>query len=280
MSGPYDDFAFCRIQELYERAAVITHAQWDWDADSRQHFNHTTNEPTQISDQEQVHFNRLGVSAAGFLNLMRSHFDSDAVQDETILGAFSDIAGDDAVVKEDAFHIIMDHLRDDYEGLFQRLYARPSRRSPVRIRKVPSLARLHSAHSDESAESSPFGIDRSLSAPAVSLPRSKSRDASNLRGRLFSVDVDSSLHSAGSLSDDRHSRIWHDWKADQKADTVAKPASIRTSDTCEERAPIDGSVLAAWQMFYCGGSAPGVHAQKCSHKSQAARESAQGCYVV
>ena len=244
MSGPYDASAFCRIQELYERAAVITHAQWDWDADSRQHFNHTTNEPTQISDQEQVHFNRLGVSAAGFLNLMRSHFDSDAVQDETILGAFSDIAGDDAVVKEDAFHIIMDHLRDDYEGLFQRLYARPSRRSPVRIRKVPSLARLHYAHSDES------------------------------------VDVDSSLHSAGSLSDDRHSRIWHDWKADQKADTVAKPASIRTSDTCEERAPIEGSVLAAWQMFYCGGSAPGVHAQKCSHKSEAARESAQGCYVV
>jgi len=174
-------------------------------------------------------------------------------------------------------------IRSNYEGLFQRLYARPSRRSPVRIRKVPSLARLHSAHSDESAESSPFGLDRSLSAPAVSLPRSKSRDASNLRGRLFSVDVDSSLHSAGSLSDDRHSRIWHDWKADQKADTVAKPASIRTSDTCEERAPIDASVLAAWQMFYCGGSAPGVHAQKCSHnpgKSQAARESAQSCYVV
>ena len=138
MSGPYDASAFCRIQELYERAAVMTHAQWDWDADSRQHFNHTTNEPTQISDQEQVHFNRLGVSAAGFLNLIRSHFDSDVVQDGTILRAFSDVAGDDPMVKEDVFHIILDHLRDDYIDLFQRQkspgispHARSSSRSPT-----------------------------------------------------------------------------------------------------------------------------------------------------
>ena len=65
MSGPYDASAFCRIQELYERAAVITHSQWDRDAGSRQHFNPNTNEPTQISEQEQVHVNGLGVSAAG-----------------------------------------------------------------------------------------------------------------------------------------------------------------------------------------------------------------------
>jgi len=295
MSGPYDASAFCRIQELYERAAVITHSQWDRDAGSRQHFNHNTNEPTQISEQEQVHVNGLGVSAAGFLNLIRSHFDSDAVQDGTILRAFSDIAGDDPMVKEDVFHIILDHLRDDYIDLFQRQnspYARSSSRSPTRISRAPSLTRLHSAQSDESAESSPSGIARTFSPPAVSVARSASLESFDLRDHLFYADADSPLRSARSLRHDIHSRTWHgfsehrldDRKADQKADTVAaKPASIRTSNTCEERAPIDASVLAAWQMFYCGGSAPGVHAQKCSHnpgKSQAARESAQSCYVV
>jgi hypothetical protein len=207
------------------------------------------------------------------------------------------------------FHIILDHLRDDYIDLFQRPkspYARSSRRSPTRIMMGSGL---HSAQSHESAESSPsrspsrLPVGRLQRAVDCVCLESSSNNASprdgidvveesfDLRDHLFYADADSPLRSARSLRDDIHSRTWHgfsehrldDRKADQKADTVAKRASIRTSDTCEERDPIDASVLAAWQMFYCGGSAPGVHAQKCSHnpgKSQAARESAQSCYVV
>ena len=72
------------------------------------------------SVEEQVNFNRLGVSATGFLKLMRSHFDSRVVQDETILQAFNGVAGDSAVVNENVFQIVMDHLRDTYADIFRR----------------------------------------------------------------------------------------------------------------------------------------------------------------
>ena len=291
LSGPYDESAFCRIQELYERAAAFTHSQVGWDTGSRQHINHNTNEPTQISKQEQVHFNTSGVSADGFLKLIRSHFDSHVVQDETILRAFNDVSEDYAVVKEDMFHIIIDHLCEDYDDLFQRPippYSPLSRQlsgesSPFRIPRSSSLSSFDSPL--RAAESMRKDFQQRKDNSSIRIARSSSAGSSPIR-IVRSSSFDSPLRAAESMRKDKHSRTWHGLskhhldEADQKADIVAKPASMRSVDA-EDRSPIDVNVLAAWQMFYCGGSAPGVHAQKVlSGHRQAAHESAEGCYVV